>query len=284
MKVTQAIITAAAPSQRSLPLQSLVDRQGQTRTALAILVSEIIEAGISRIAVIVHPGDEEAYAEAVGSLSTQVEFIAQDPPGSGYGHAIRCAAEFTGDQSFLLTVSDHLYTSGGDQSCIAQLLATAEREACAVSAVAPTHESKLPFYGCVGGNRVTNSKQLYEISQVIEKPTPTEAEQKLVVPGLRSGNYLAFFGMHVLTPSVMAALLGEDGKALPNLSLAMDKISRNERYLAHEICGQRHDLDRSYGILKTQLALALSGKDRDEVLSLIIEQLAQSNASQAPHA
>jgi len=278
VKVTQAVITAAAPKQRSLPLQTLVDRNGSTRTALAILASEILEAGVSRIAVIVHPGDEEACAKAVGPLAKQMEFIVQDPPGSGYGHAIRCAADFTGDQPFLLTVSDHLYTSGMERSCVAQLLETAEHEKCAVSAVEATHESKLPYYGCVGASRVPNSKHLYEICEVIEKPTPTEAEQKLVVPGLRSGNYLAFFGMHVLTPSVMEALLGDDGEPLANLSVAMQKISRSERYLAHEICGQRHDLDRRYGILQTQLALALSGSNRDEVMSLIIEQLAKSNS------
>ena len=50
------------------------------------------------------------------------------------------------------------------------------------------------------------SERLYEVETVIEKPTPTEAEQKLVVPGLRAGNYLCFFGMHVLTPSVMEIL------------------------------------------------------------------------------
>ena len=36
--------------------------------------------------------------------------------------------------------------------------------------------------------------------------TPTEAEQKLTAPGVRSGYYLCFFGMHVLTPSVMDVL------------------------------------------------------------------------------
>ena len=53
---------------------------------------------------------------------------------------------------------------------------------------------------------------------MIEKPTPTEAEQRLIVPGLRAGHYLCFFGMHVLTPAVME-LLGEDGKASVTLRL-----------------------------------------------------------------
>ena len=42
--------------------------------------------------------------------------------------------------------------------------------------------------------------------EVLEKPTPTEAEQRLIVPGLRAGHYLCFFGMHVLTPTVMDLL------------------------------------------------------------------------------
>ena len=103
-------------------------------------------------------------------------------------------------------VGDHLYISRTEKSCTAQLLETALAAKCAVSAVQATHESKLPFYGCIGGSRVQGSDRLYEVETVIEKPTPTEAEQKLVVPGLRAGNYLCFFGMHVLTPSVMEIL------------------------------------------------------------------------------
>ena len=34
MDIKRAIITAAGKSQRTLPLQSLVDRDGQTKTAL----------------------------------------------------------------------------------------------------------------------------------------------------------------------------------------------------------------------------------------------------------
>ena len=58
----------------------------------------------------------------------------------------------------------------------------------------------------MGGRLVPGRQRLYQVEQVIEKPTPTEAEQKLIVPGLRAGNYLCFFGMHVLTPSVMEIL------------------------------------------------------------------------------
>lgn len=262
-----------------LPLQTLVDRDGVTKSALAILAEEITEAGIGEIAVIVCPGDEAAYAAAAGPLARQMRFIPQTN-ALGYGHAVHCAAEFTGDDPFLLTVGDHLYTSRTDKSCTAQLLETAESGKCSVSAVQATHESKLPYYGSVGGRRVQGSERLYEVETVIEKPTPTEAEQKLVVPGLRAGNYLCFFGMHALTPSVMETLGRQmkdlDGRA--DLSAALAETARRERYLAHELQGRRHDIDLHYGLLATQLALGLAGKDRDEVLSLLVELLAQSQA------
>jgi len=40
-------------------------------------------------------------------------------------------------------------------------------------------------------------KDLYAIETVLEKPTPTEAELRLIVPGLRAGYYLCFFGTHI---------------------------------------------------------------------------------------
>jgi UTP--glucose-1-phosphate uridylyltransferase len=277
VKVSKAIITAAGQKQRTLPLQTLVDRDGVSKSALAILAEEITAAGISEIAVIVYPGDEAAYAAAAGPLASGMTFIPQTQP-LGYGHAVHCAAGFTGDDPFLLMVGDHLYTSRIAQSCTAQLLETAQSGKCSVSAVQATHESKLPYYGSVGGRRVLGSERLYEIDTVIEKPTPTEAEQKLVVPGLRSGNYLCFFGMHALAPSVMETLGRQLAAGPADLSSALAESARRERYLAYEIQGRRHDIDLHYGLLTTQLALGLAGKDRDEVLSLVVESLVQSQA------
>lgn len=277
MKVSKAVITAAGKTQRTLPLQTLVDRDGATRSALAILADEITSAGIEEIAVIICPGDEAAYAAAAGPHASHMRFIEQ-PEALGYAHAVHCAAGFTGADPFLLMVGDHLYLSRTPTSCAAQLLATAVSEDCAVSAVQATHESKLPLYGAIGGRRLPGSDLLYQIETVIEKPTPTEAEQKLVVPGLRAGNYLCFFGLHVLTPTVMEILARQLAEGRADLSNALSEIARRERYLAHELQGRRHDIGVRYGLLTAQLALGLAGKDRDEVLTNIIELLAQSHA------
>jgi UTP--glucose-1-phosphate uridylyltransferase len=277
VNVKKAVITAAGKAQRTLPLQTLVDRDGVTKSVLAILASEITAAGIEEIAVVICPGDEAAYKEAAGPHASHMHFIEQTD-ALGYGHAVHCAAAFTGDEPFLLMVADHLYLSQTTASCTAQLLATAMAEKCSVSAVQATHESKLPLYGAVGGRRLPGSELLYQVETVLEKPTPTEAEQKLVVPGLRAGNYLCFFGLHVLTPNVMRILGHQLADGLADLSGALSEMARGERYLAHQLQGRRHDIGLHYGLLTAQLALGLAGKDRDEILTNIIELLAQSHA------
>lgn len=277
MQIKRAILTAAGESQRTLPLQTLVDRDGQPKTALRILVEEALAARIEEVCVVVAPDDEAAYAKAALPHAKRLRFVVQER-SAGYGHAVHCAREFAAGEPFLLMVGDHLYVSGDERRCAQQIADVAAAESCAVSAVQPTHESKLPFYGTVGGQRVANRKGLYEIAQVVEKPTPTEAEQKLLVPGLRAGHYLCFFGLHVLSPLVME-LLGEalaaaDGRQAVPLTPSLARLATRERYLACELRGSRYDIGLKYGLLQAQLALAFSGADRDEVLSVLLELLA----------
>ena len=278
MEIKKAIITAAGKNQRTLPLQTLVDRDGATKTALRIIIEEILSAGIEEICVIISPGDQAAFSAAAGDHRNRIQFVEQTEP-LGYGHAVFCGRSFTGGQPFLLLVGDHLYVSGGQKRSAQQLVEIARAENCVVSAVQATHESKLPYYGTVGGRLVAGRKGLYEIAEVLEKPTPTEAEQRLIVPGLRTGHYLCFFGMHVLTPTVMELLAGEvAGKQRVQLSAALARLAERERYLACELEGRRYDIGVKYGLLTAQLALALAGQDRDEVLSGLVELLAKRPA------
>ena len=110
-----------------------------------------------------------------------------------------------------------------------------------------------------------------------------ETEQALAVPGLRAGHYLCFFGMHVLAPTVMEILerhvaAGRDGGPIL-LSPVLDELARREQYLALEARGRRYPVDVRYGLLYAQLAMALSGRDREEVLAGVCELLAQRESA-----
>ena len=277
MEIQRAVITVAGRNQRTLPLQTLVDRDGVAKSALLILIEKVLSAGITEICLVVSPGDQAAYRSATAAQAGRLQFVEQPQP-IGYGHAVSCSRSFVDDQPFLLLVGDHLYVSRDQKSCAQQLVETARLAACAVSAVQATHESKLPYYGAVGGRLADTRQGLYKVDTVIEKPTPTEAEQRLIVPGLRAGHYLCFFGMHVITPTVMdvlANLLAEAGATRRvTLSDALRSAATHERYLAIELQGRRYDIGEKYGLLTAQLALAFEGQDRDEVLANLVELLA----------
>jgi UTP--glucose-1-phosphate uridylyltransferase len=138
----------------------------------------------------------------------------------------------------------------------------------------------LASFGAVGGSLFDARHRLYEVQRVLEKPSPTEAEQSLLIPGLRHGYYMCFLGMHVLTPLVLE-LLAQKQASLPpghtlDLSSSLHEAAGRTRYLAAALSGRRYDLDHRHGVLMAQLAVALDGDYRDDLLAGLVEMLAQS--------
>lgn len=278
MQIKKALITAAGADQRKLAMQTLVDRDGNHKTVLEILIDEVRQAGIEEIGVVIHPGDQKVYSEIVAD-DAQIHFIPQDKQ-LGYGYAILCGAPFIGNEFFLHLVGDHLHVNRTAVPCARHLTDIARQNNCSVSAVTPTRENLIPNYGTIGGKRIHPTNDLYLIDKVIEKPTPTIAEQKLIIPGLRAGHYLCFFGMHVLSSSIFQILdkhlKAADGNKI-SLTEALNELARKEQYLALEKNDWRFDIGTRYGLLKAQLALALNGNDRDQVMSELLEFFAMKN-------
>jgi UTP--glucose-1-phosphate uridylyltransferase len=284
MDIKKAVITAAGRGERTLPLQTLIDRDGVEKPVLVILIEEVLRAGVEEICFVVRPGSERPYAEEAVEYAGRLQFVHQKEP-LGYGHAVNCARDFVGDEPFLHLVNDHLYVSRGLEGCAQHLVQVAQLEKSAVSAVQATRENLLPIYGVVGGQRVRERTDLYRVETVMEKPTPTTAEQHLIVPGLRAGYYLCFFGMHVLTPTLFTILdelldqVGASGGI--TLADALRMLAQREQLLALEMHDQRYNIGVKYGLMTAQIALALSGRDRDFVLSRLLELLAVRELGQS---
>lgn len=311
MQITKAVITAAGRGARQYPASDtvqkamlpLVDRDGLTKPVLQIIAEEALDSGIEEICVVSAPGDEayyrrqfEAHAANLRSAFKGVEWaeeqivrlaelerrmqFAVQPTPEGYGHAVWCARDFVGGSPFLLLLGDHLYISRKEMRCARQLLELAGAEACAVSAVQATREHLIHQYGTVSGKRLHDRPDVWAIDEIIEKPTPTLAELRLQVPGLRAGHYLCFFGMHVLTSAIFDLLsdlvegdVREGGQI--QLTAALNTLARREKYLALETQGSRHNLGVKFGVVEAQIALALAGVDREQVLSLLLESVAK---------
>jgi UTP--glucose-1-phosphate uridylyltransferase len=75
--------------------------------------------------------------------------------------------------------------------------------------------------------------------------------------------------MEILEDEVTKA---RDG-VLATISNALHELAQKKKYLALEMNDYRYNIGVKYGLLNAQLALALSGKDRDEVLAMLMEML-----------
>jgi len=313
MKVRKAVITAAGRGVRLFPVADtvqkamlpLIDADGLCKPAIQIIAEEAFASGIEEICIVCAPGDEGRYienfkllrsnlleahkgvewaqeqAEKIDNLLHRVSFTVQHKM-MGYGHAVNSAKDFVGNDSFLLLLGDHLYVSDpGYERCAKQLINLAEQENCAVSGVNPTNEAEISKYGTLTGKSVLNTPGIYEIENILEKPTISLAELELQTPGLRHGYYLCFFGMHVLTPMIFDLLEDYHQQASEAsgylLTPALQDLIAKDKYLALEVKGRRYDLGKKYGMLEAQMALSMSGTEKDAALTTLVNTMAEAS-------
>jgi UTP--glucose-1-phosphate uridylyltransferase len=283
----KAIIPVAGTLHRALPLQHITTGDGRTRHAIALQIEDLLGAGVEHVGLVTGPGQALFFQELVSQYGQSIVLLEQREQ-RGFGHAVLCAESWIAGEPFLVQVCDHMFITYAEASCPRQLIDVARREGCSVSGVQVTSESQLQYFGVIGGRRLPGDQRLCQIETVIEKPTPTVAEEKSVVPGLRQGTYLAFFGVHALLPSIFDHLRSCQARLAQGESLglteALASLLSRERYLALEVRGHRIDLEGPFGFLRAQLALALQGRRREEVLRLVLEEVAQSQADpSSPH-
>jgi UTP--glucose-1-phosphate uridylyltransferase len=311
-KVRKAVITAAGRGTRQYPASTavqkemfpLVDRDGLTKPVIQIIGEEALESGIEQLCIVTQPGEEKHYreyfrrldddmvkafrgkdwaileSEKLGNFGDRLSFAEQHSP-EGFGHAVYQAKKFVGDEPFLLLLGDHIYISDIKERCAKQLINVYEKyNLDAVSGVQPTLERLLHLFGVIKGEPIEPEKGIYKTALIIEKPTIEVARQKLVTPGQPAGNYLAHFGMHVFSPKIFDSLeylIKNDirEKNEFQLTAAQEHMRQHtDKYWCVITQGQRYDTGIPYGLMETQLALALSGIHRAEICEAIARILA----------
>jgi UTP--glucose-1-phosphate uridylyltransferase len=311
-KVRKAVITAAGKGTRQYPASTavqkemfpLVDRDGLTKPVIQIIGEEAIDSGIEEICIITQPGEEPYYrdyfkrldddmvkafrgkdwaileSEKLAAFGERLHFAEQHSP-EGFGHAVYQAKKFVGDEPFLLLLGDHVYISDVKDRCARQLIRVFEQYLLeAVTGVQPTLERMLHLFGTIRGEPVDANKGIFKAQMIVEKPSIELAREKLTTPGLPAGNYLAHFGMHVFSPRIFDSLeyliannVREKGEI--QLTAAQEHLrQQTDKYWAVVAHGQRYDTGIPYGLMETQLALALNGIHRTEICEAIARILA----------
>lgn len=311
-KVRKALIAAAGRGTRMYPASTavqkamfpLVDRDGLTKPVIQIIGEEAIESGIEELCIIVQPGEEKLYreyfrrlddemvksfrgkdwaileSEKLAAFGERLHFAEQHTP-EGFGHAVYQARQFVGDDPFLLLLGDHVYISDTKDRCAQQLTRVFEQYMLeAVTGVQPTLERHLHLFGTIRGGPIDPERGIYKAELIIEKPSIEVARAQLTTPGLPAGNYLSHFGIHVFSPRIFDSLeyliknnLREKGEF--QLTAAQEHLrQQTDKYWTVIVQGQRYDTGIPYGLMETQLALALNGIHRTEICEAIARILA----------
>lgn len=284
----------------------LVDRDGVAKPVIQLIVEEALGSGIEEVCLVVGPDDEDDYrrhfrglsaparaafagkewalrqSDLLAEMSGRLSFAVQKVP-RGYGDAVYQARELVGGEPCLVMLGDHVYlpshasqrSSGGFEGvagrrCARQLLDVFEAFGAATSAVNVVDEGWLYNFGTVRGRRVESASEsaVYEVDEIVEKPSPAYARAHLRSEGLAEGQYLCWFGLHAMTPGIfdcLGEMIERDGREEVQFTAAQEMLRQRERYLVAVIDGERHDTGDPKGLVETQLALALRSPLQDAI-------------------
>ena len=147
----------------------------------------------------------------------------------GLGHAILCGRSIMGDEPFAVVLADDLcFGEGG--GVLAQMLEIFAQHRTSVVAIEEVPAEITHQYGVIAGDEV--SKDLYSVSNMIEKPEPGTAPSNL-----------AIVGRYILTPDIFE-ILGQtppDKRGEIQITDALVEQAKQGGVLAYRFKGKRFD-------------------------------------------
>ena len=211
----KALIPAAGLGTRFLPATKALPKEMLLvvdRPAIQYVVEEGLASGADEVVIInshekkaiedhftpdpafvalLRERGKDTYADAVeyvGNLN--VSYVYQDE-ALGLGHAVRCAAEKTGDEPFYVLLGDVLVP---DNEMLPAMQAVSDAHGGAsVIAVMPVPDEEVSRFGVIAGSEV--GPGVWKVDSLVEKPAVEDAPTNLAV-----------FGRYLLSPRVMELL------------------------------------------------------------------------------
>jgi len=204
--------TRLLPATKSQPKEMLpVGR----KPVVQYVVEELTRVGITRVLFVTGPGKasienhfdrnaelvqmlresgkEELLAALEFDRSTVRYFYTRQRELLGLGHAISCARSFVGNQPFVVALGDSIIGMHAESDVVQRMTRCYhEREAAAVIAFEEVPHAEVSRYGIA---KPKQDDDLFEIEDLVEKPSPREAPSNLAIAA-----------RYVLSPAIFDAL------------------------------------------------------------------------------
>ncbi len=269
MQVKKAVFPVAGLGTRFLPATKASPKEMLPlidKPLVQYVVEEAVAAGIEQILFVTGRGKraledhfdiafeleallydkgKDAELSQVREIAEMVDiFYVRQKKALGLGHAILCARDFIGNEPFAVLLGDDIIDS--ERPCLGQLLDVYRKYRGCVLALEQVPREHISSYGCVAANHI--SDQVYEVTDLVEKPKPEEAPSDL-----------AIIGRYILTPEIFPILAqqepGKGGEI--QLTDAILALSADEAIYGCRFSGQRHDCGDKLGFLKATVDMAL---------------------------
>ncbi len=269
MKVKKAIIPAAGLGTRFLPATKSCAKEMLPivdKPCIQYLVEEAVASGIEEIIIITGRGKrsiedhfdfsaelyqhlEKKGKKALIRETQKIEKMAKfsyvrQPFPQGDGDAILCAKHLVGNEPVAILFGDDIYDS--ETPALKQLINLYKETKSPVIALQKIPKKDSEKYGMVA---VEKNTEPYQITQLVEKPTPNKAPSNLAITG-----------KYIITPELLEDL-AHSKSATKDKELRL--IDGMRKYVKHspihgiEIKGLRFDTGDKLGYLKAVVHFGL---------------------------
>jgi UTP--glucose-1-phosphate uridylyltransferase len=262
--IDTCLFPAAGFGTRFLPITKTIPKEMLpigTKPLIEYAVLEAMSAGIAHMGIITNKHkkaiedyfdyNNEVYNQVQGTdkevLLNDIFHIIQNAQFSytrqteikGLGHAILTGKNLTSNQATAVILADDLCINERGDSVLQQMVELYKKHQCCIVAVEEIDIQHSNKYGIIEGDEIEDN--VYQISNMIEKPTPSEAPSNL-----------AIIGRYILTPEIFTHIEntqpGKGGEI--QITDALLSLAKEQKVLAYKFQGQRFDCGSIEGFLK----------------------------------
>lgn len=271
--VRKAVFPLAGHGTRFLPMTKASPKEMLPlvdKPVVQYAVEEAVAAGIEQIVMVTGRGKraiedhfdisyeledvlrekgKTALLEAVRRISFMAEVVyTRQKESLGLGHAVLCARNLVGDESFAVALADEVID--GSEPPLRQLLAVAREFNAPVIGIQEVPAEEVSHYGIIRGEQVREG--LFLVESLVEKPRPEVAPSRWAV-----------IGRYILTPDIFPILENQSPGVGGEIQLtdALVTLAARRPLYAVKIAGRRYDTGDKAGFLRATVRFGLKNPE-----------------------
>jgi len=263
--IKKCLFPAAGYGTRFLPATKAVPKEMLpilTKPLLQYSVEEALAAKVSNMAIVTGRGkrsiedhfdnsfelefqlsgtSKEHYLNEINDVINAATFsYIRQRSMLGLGHAILTGKPLIGNETFAVILADDLCDNNGDEGILSQMVEIYNKYQCSIIAIEEIPISQTNKYGVIIGDSIDDEKNIYRVTDMVEKPESKDAPSNLGI-----------IGRYILTPDIFDILStlkpGKNNEI--QITDALLSQAKQGKVIAYKFKGRRFDCGSLEGYL-----------------------------------